>query len=83
MDNHEMKKQILALVNDDKVFFPIAEDAFNTVDTDKSGFIDKDEFKKYNVDNSILENALKDIDDEDLHNKLKDLSVLFNCFNKV
>ena len=52
----------------------------------KQGFIDVlsktiTEFKKYNVDNSILENALKDIDDEDLHNKLKDLSVLFNCFN--
>ena len=43
----------------------------------KQGFIDVlsktiTEFKKYNVDNSILENALKDIDDEDLHNKLKD-----------
>ena len=46
MDNTEMKKQILALINDDKVFFPIAEEAFNAVDTDKSGYIDKDEFKK-------------------------------------
>ena len=46
MENSEMKKQILALINDDKVFIPIAEEAFNAVDTDKSGFIDKDEFKK-------------------------------------
>ena len=44
-----MKKQILALINDDKVFIPIAEEAFNTVDTDKSGFIDKDEFKNGSV----------------------------------
>jgi Ca2+-binding EF-hand superfamily protein len=42
----EMKKQILALINDDKSFNPIAEDAFNAVDTDKSGEIDKDEFKQ-------------------------------------
>ena len=46
MDNSEMKKQILSSINDDKIFIPIAEEAFNTVDTDKSGFIDKDEFKK-------------------------------------
>ena len=42
----ESKKQLLSLINDDKVFIPIAEEAFNTVDTDRSGFIDKDEFKK-------------------------------------
>ena len=46
MDNSEMKKQILALINDEKVFNQIAEEAFNTVDTDRSGLIDKDEFKK-------------------------------------
>ena len=42
----ESKNQMLSLINDDKVFIPIAEEAFNTVDTDRSGFIDKDEFKK-------------------------------------
>ena len=42
----EMKKNILAMINDDKVFYPIAEDAFNAVDTDRSGLIDKDEFKE-------------------------------------
>ena len=46
MENVEMKKQILALINDEKVFVPIAEEAFNTVDTDRSGLIDKEEFKK-------------------------------------
>ena len=46
MDNSEMKKQILVLINDEKVFNQIAEEAFNTVDTDRSGLIDKDEFKK-------------------------------------
>ena len=40
-----MKKQILAMVNDDKVFFPIAQESFNAVDTDNSGYIDKEEFK--------------------------------------
>ena len=42
----ESKKQMLSLINDDKVFIPIAEEAFNTVDKDRSGLIDKDEFKK-------------------------------------
>ena len=42
----ETKKNILALINDDKVFFPIAEEAFKAVDVDSSGFIDKDEFKE-------------------------------------
>ena len=44
--DRETKKQILKLINDDKEFIPIAEEAFSTVDTDRSGFIDKDEFKK-------------------------------------
>lgn len=52
----------------------------------KQGFIDIvsrtiTEFKKYNVDGFVLEEVLKDIDDEDLHNKLKDLETLFNSFN--
>ena len=47
MENNEreIKKHILSLINDDKVFFPIAEEAFRAVDTDNSGYIDKDEFK--------------------------------------
>lgn len=52
----------------------------------KQGFIDIvsraiTEFKKYNIDSSVLEETLKDIDDEDLHNKLKDLKILFDSFN--
>ena len=46
MENAEMKKQILALINDEKVFTQIAEEAFNAVVSDRSGLIDKDEFKK-------------------------------------
>ena len=49
MDETEVKKGILAMVNDDKVFNPIAEEAFNVVDTDSSGLIDKDEFKKCSI----------------------------------
>ena len=45
MENREMKSHVLSLINDDKVFIPIVEEAFRTVDTDKSGYIDKDEFK--------------------------------------
>ena len=46
MENREMKKHILSLINDDKIFNSIAEEAFNTVDTDHSNFIDKKEFKE-------------------------------------
>ena len=46
MENREMKSHVLSLINDDKVFIPIVEEAFRTVDTDKSGYIDKDEFKQ-------------------------------------
>ena len=41
----EMKKHILSQINDDNVFNSIAEEAFNAVDTDKSLYIDKNEFK--------------------------------------
>ena len=41
MENREMKNHVWSLINDDKVFSPIAEEAFNAVDIDKSGFIDK------------------------------------------
>ena len=46
MENREMKSHILSLINDDKFFVPIVEDAFKAVDTDKSGYIDKNEFKQ-------------------------------------
>ncbi len=45
MDNAEMRRNILALVNNDKVFNQIAKEAFNSVDTDNSHEIDKEEFK--------------------------------------
>ena len=46
MDNAEMRRNILALVNNDKVFNQIAQVAFDSVDTDQSKEIDKEEFKK-------------------------------------
>ena len=42
----ETKKGILALINDDKVFGQIAQEAFNSVDRDQSRAIDKAEFKE-------------------------------------
>ena len=41
-----MKKSILALINDDKIFGQIAQEAFNSVDKDQSRTIDKAEFKE-------------------------------------
>ena len=46
MDNAEMRRNILALVNNDKIFNQAAQEAFNSVDTDNSKEIDKDEFKE-------------------------------------
>ena len=46
MDNIEMRRNILALVNDDKIFNQISQEAFNSVDTDNSKQIDKEEFKE-------------------------------------
>ena len=46
MDNAEMRRNILALVNNDKIFNQIAQEAFNSVDTDQSKEIDKEEFKE-------------------------------------
>ena len=46
MDNLELKKHIFTQINDDKVFNPIAEEAFKAVDTDNSNYIDKNEFKE-------------------------------------
>ena len=46
MSDPELKKHIFNMINDDKVFTQIAREAFNSVDSDKSGAIEKDEFKK-------------------------------------
>ncbi len=45
MDERELKNHILTLINDDKIFSQIAQEAFNSVDEDSSGSIDKNEFK--------------------------------------
>ena len=42
----ETKKNILAMINDEKIFGQIAQEAFNSVDKDKSRAIDKEEFKE-------------------------------------
>ena len=44
-----MKKQILALINDETIFVSITKVAFIAGDTDRSGLIDKEEFKKYAI----------------------------------
>ena len=41
-----MKKHVCALINDDKVFIPIATEAFKAVDLDNNNCIDKEEFKQ-------------------------------------
>ncbi len=46
MDNDEMKKHVCSLINDDKIFIPIATEAFRAIDTDNNNHIDKEEFKK-------------------------------------
>ena len=46
MENAEVRKYLLALINDDKVFTQMAEEAFTAVDSDKNGVIDSEEFKK-------------------------------------
>lgn len=53
----------------------------------KQGFIDIvsktiTEFKKYNVNSQGIEEVLNTIDDEELHKKLKDLTLLFDSFNE-
>ena len=53
----------------------------------KQGFIDIvsktiTEFKKYNINSEGIEEILKTIDDEELHKKLKDLTLLFDSFNE-
>ena len=46
MDNAYLKRHILSMINDDKIFSQIAQEAFNSVDKDNSGSIDKAEFKE-------------------------------------
>ena len=46
MDKAEMKKHICSLINDDKVFIPIASEAFRAIDLDNNNCIDKEEFKE-------------------------------------
>ena len=41
-----VKRSILALINDEKIFGQIAQEAFNSVDRDQSRAIDKAEFKE-------------------------------------
>ena len=42
----DVKRNILALINDDKIFSQIAQEAFNSVDKDQNRTIDKAEFKE-------------------------------------
>ena len=42
MDNTEMKKHVCSLINDDKVFIPIATEAFKAIDLDNNNCIDKE-----------------------------------------
>ena len=46
MDDAELKRNILTMINDDKIFSQIAAEAFRSVDKDNSGSIDKEEFKE-------------------------------------
>ena len=46
MDNADLKRHILSMINDDRVFSQIAQEAFNSVDKDNSHSIDKAEFKE-------------------------------------
>ena len=40
------------------------------------------EFKKYNVTDEVIEDKINRIDDKDLKDKLEDLSLIYNRFNK-
>ena len=75
MDNTELKKKILALINDDKIFSQIAQEAFNSVDKDCSGSIDRAEFKECalqvakgfgveNPDDSSIQEIYKKLDSD-------------------
>ena len=45
-EGEEVIKNIFASINEDRIFEPIAEEAFRAIDKDKNGLIDKDEFRK-------------------------------------
>ena len=59
MDDAELKKHILSIFNDDKIFNQIAQEAFNSVDTDHSGAIDKVEFKESKLLKGLDQKILK------------------------
>ena len=50
MENTEVRKYLLALINDDKIFTEMAEEAFNAVDSNGNGVIENEEFKKCAVE---------------------------------
>ena len=72
MDKAEMKKHICSLINDDKVFIPIASEAFRAIDLDNNNCIDKapiklilnkkkSEFKLSKIDiNKIINDYLQE-----------------------
>ena len=45
MDDADIKRNLLAMINNEEVFTQIAREAFNSVDKDNSGAIDHTEFK--------------------------------------
>ena len=72
MDTEEMKKHVCSLINDDKIFIPIATEAFKAVDLDNNNCIDKEEFKicSYQVSKGFgLENP-SDESIEEVYKKL-------------
>ena len=72
MDKNEIKKHVCSLINDDKIFIPIAAEVFKAVDIDSNNCIDKEEFKKcsYQVAKGFgLENP-SDESIEELYKKL-------------
>ena len=46
MDKNEVKTHVCNLINDDKIFIPIAKEVFKAIDLDNNNHIDKEEFKK-------------------------------------
>ena len=64
----EIKKRVL----DESVFGPMVDDLFNSVDSDKNGFIDRAELKKWLAEiGQVLE--IPPPSDEDVDNELKRL----------
>ena len=87
MDKNEVKTHVCNLINDDKIFIPIAKEAFKAIDLDNNNHIDKEEFKKcsYQVAKGFgIENPSDDAI-EDIYQKL-DLdgngTIEFNEFKK-